>query len=53
MANKKKSVVKKSGRDIFAENREGFAALADEQAGKIKLTRHCVEMRPHPRSRPR
>ena len=33
-------------RDIFAEIREGFAALADERAGKITLTRHGVDRKP-------
>ncbi len=40
--------MKKEKRDIFREIREGFAALADERAGKITLTRHAVDIKPTP-----
>lgn len=40
--------MKKAKRDIFAEIREGFAALADERAGKITLARHPVDVKPMP-----
>ena len=38
--------MKKEKRDIFTEIREGFAALADERAGNITLTRHAVDIKP-------
>ena len=40
--------MKKEKRDIFTEIREGFAALADERAGNITLTRHAVDIKPTP-----
>ncbi len=40
--------MKKTKRDIFAEIREGFSALADERAGKITLARHPVDVKPTP-----
>lgn len=40
--------MKKTKRDIFAEIREGFTALADERAGKVTLARHPLEVKPAP-----
>lgn len=33
-------------RNLFAELKEGFDALADERAGKVTLRKHSVEYRP-------
>lgn len=35
-------------RNIFAELKEGFAALADERASKVRLSSHPVEAKPAP-----
>ena len=35
-------------RDLFAEMREGFAALAAERQGKLTLRTHAVEYKPAP-----
>ena len=35
-------------RNIFAEFKEGFAALADERAGQITLASHAAEAKPAP-----
>ena len=40
--------MKKEKRDILMEIGEGFAALADERAGNITLTRHAVDIKPTP-----
>ena len=35
-------------RNLFAELKEGFDALADERQGKVTLRRHTVEIAPVP-----
>jgi putative transcriptional regulator len=35
-----------TGRNLFAELKEGFEALADERAGKVTLRKHAVEYKP-------
>ena len=36
-------------RDLFAEMKEGFGALADRRAGKRTLRTHVVRLKPAPR----
>ena len=36
-------------RNIFAELEEGFAALAEDRAGKLTLRRHAVAYKPAPK----
>ncbi len=36
-------------RDVFSELTEGFAALADQRAGKRTLRTHTVKMKPAPK----
>lgn len=43
----------KKKRDLFAELREGFDALAEEREGKRTLRTHSVKIKPAPKITPR
>ena len=42
-----------SGRDLFAEIKEGMAALSASRKGKVTLRTHTVEIKPAPRLSPK
>jgi putative transcriptional regulator len=50
---KRRKPVRRPNRNLFAELREGIAALADARHGKRTLRTHAVEYKPAPKVTPK